>query len=218
MAELIVIFILYVIAAAALSSESASIEFTAFVIFASIFTGSLRRYLLARKEAEHWRELQARMKGLELNQQQVLGRLHELEHPAAVAAREAKPAPPPAAEAVTRFMPETEKRPAAEPKPVPPAPAPIAPIAIPGEPAAPKAAPPPSIAEPFTPKPAAPAVTPPPVAPPPSVPSTPSVSAIPAAHPADVHPPTPATPPAAKPVKTCFALHASFQLLRNAVE
>src|SRR5260370_499062 len=103
MAELIVIFILYVIAAAALSSESASIEFTAFVIFASIFTGSLRRYLLARKEAEHWRELQARMKGLELNQQQVLRRLHELEHPTAVAAREAKPAPAtqPAAKPVT---------------------------------------------------------------------------------------------------------------------
>src|SRR5260370_1361608 len=99
MAELIVIFILYVIAAAALSSESASIEFTAFVIFASIFAGSLRRYLLARKEAEHWRELQARMKGLELNQQQVLRRLHELEHPTAVAAREAKPAPPAAARA-----------------------------------------------------------------------------------------------------------------------
>src|SRR5260370_12328854 len=218
MAELIVIFILYVIAAAALSSESASIEFTAFVIFASIFTGSLRRYLLARKEAEHWRELQARMKGLELNQQQVLRRLHELEHPTAVAAREAKPAPAAAAEAaVTRFMPETEKRPAAEPKPVPPPPAPIAPIAIPGEPAPPKAPPPPSIAQPFTPTPSAPVVPTPPVAPPPSVPSTPSVSAIPAAHPADVHPPTPATPPAAKPVKTCFALHASFQLLRNAV-
>ena len=203
MVELIVIFILWVISAAAIAggpTSSASLQFPVLLIFAALFTTALRRYLLARKEDEHWRELQARMKGLELNQQQVLRRLHELEHPAVVAAKEAKSAPAAATEAaVTRFMPEAEKRPAAEPKPVPPAPSPIAPIAIPGEPPAPKAAPP-SIAEPFTPKPAAPPTPPPPVAPPPSVPSTPSVSAIPAAHPADVHPPTPAPPPAAKPV------------------
>ena len=207
MAELVVIFILWVLAAVVISTAPANsdiLQFPIFLIFASIFTGALRRYLLARKESEHWRELQARMKGLELNQQQVLKRLHELEHPAAVAAKEHKPSAAPTEDAVTRFMPELEKKPAAEQKPVsPPATVVTPPSPAPAEP--PKA-PPPSIAEPVTPKPAAP--PPIPVAPPPQAPpiaaqketGPPAAPSIPAAHTADVHPAPPAQPPAAKPV------------------
>src|SRR5712691_515305 len=113
MTELIIIFILWVIASAVSASSpgaGANSPVVLFIIFVPILVLSLRRYLLEKKESEHWRELQARMKGLELNQQQVLRRLHELEHPSAIAAKEAKPA---AEAAVSRFMPETEKKPAA---------------------------------------------------------------------------------------------------------
>src|SRR5579859_2694139 len=194
MAELVVIFILWVLAAVVISTAPANsdiLQFPIFLIFASIFTGALRRYLLARKESEHWRELQARMKGLELNQQQVLKRLHELEHPAAVAAKEHKPSAAPTEDAVTRFMPELEKKPAAEQKPVSPPVTVVAPP--PPAPAEPPKAPPPSVAEPVTPKPAAP--PPIPVAPQPAPMQPPAAKPVtPAAQ-----PPTPHVPPAAPP-------------------
>src|SRR5713226_2157656 len=133
MIELIFIFILWLIATVVSANSSASgadSPVVLFFIFRPIFVLSLRRYLLGKKESEHRRELQLRMKGLELNQQQVLRRLHELEHPSAIAAKEAKP---PAEAAVTRFMPEAEKRPAAEHKPFAPPATPAPPIVPPVE-------------------------------------------------------------------------------------
>src|SRR5713101_4231905 len=133
MTELIFIFILWLIATVVSANSSASgadSPVILFFIFLPIFVLSLRRYLQEKTESEHWRELQLRMKGLELNQQQVLRRLHELEHPSAIAAREAKES---AEAAVSRFMPEAEKKPAAEHKPFAPPPpaAPAIPVAPP---------------------------------------------------------------------------------------
>lgn len=179
MTELIIIFILWVIATIA----GANSLFTLFLIFASLFGLSLRRYLLERKQNERWRELQLRMKGLELNQQQVLKRLHDLEHPAVVAAKEAKPAAaPPATEAAAlRFASEAEKKSAGE-QPVEPA------AKVPTTPA---------VSEPVVSPPAAPVAPPAPTAPPLAAQKE---TPAPPAHP-DIHPPAPATPPpAAKPV------------------
>jgi hypothetical protein len=202
MTELIIIFILWLIAT--IVAESSSISGTntgalMFLVFVPIFIASLRRYLLAKKGEEHFRELQLRMKGVELNQQQVLKRLHDLEH-AATPVREARPiaAPPPAEAAALRFATEAEKR-AAEHRPVTP-PAPVvappaaeqlaakAPALSNPESAMPHPATPPiqAPAMPPTPPLAAQKETPPPVSPPPAP---------------EIHPPMPAPPPpTAKPV------------------
>jgi hypothetical protein len=193
MTELIIIFFLYVLASVGIASQSP--QFAAFVIFVSIGTIAVLRSRSAKKAEEHWHELQLRMKGLELNQQQVLKRLHDLEH-AAAAAREAKPAAtPPPVEAAMRFAPEAEKRPAAEHKPVTPPAAAIAPA-----PPVPPAAEPPAAKVPDAPEPPAPHPAVPPV---PAVPAAPPLAAqkeTPAPVPAPPAPVTPPAPPAAKPV------------------
>ncbi len=192
MTELIIIFILWVIASAVSASSpgaGANSPVVLFIIFVPILVLSLRRYLLEKKESEHWRELQARMKGLELNQQQVLRRLHELEHPSAIAAKEAKPA---AEAAVSRFMPETEKKPAAEHKPFAPPATPAPPVEVHPRPETPQV--PAAMPEPPAPRPAPPAV--------PSVPVTPPLAAQKETAVPPAAPPTsiPPAPPAAKPV------------------
>jgi hypothetical protein len=186
MTELIIIFFLYVLASVAIASQSP--QFAAFLIFVSIGTIAVLRSRSAKKAEEHWRELQLRMKGLELNQQQVLKRLHDLEH-AAAAARDVKPVTTPhPVEAAMRFAPEAEKRPAAEHKPVtPPAPA-IAPT-----PPVPPAAEQPAAKVP------APAV-PEPVAPHPPVPAVPAALPLAAQKETPAPVPAPPAPPAAKPV------------------
>ena len=212
MLELIIVFILWVIASAVSTSSpgaGANSPVVLFIIFVPIFVLSLRRYFLTKKEDEHWRELQLRMKGLELNQQQVLRRLHELEHPSAIAAREAKES---AEAAVSRFMPEAEKKPAAEhkpfapPPPATPAPPIVPPVDVHPRPETPQVPPSAAMPESPAPRPVPPAAPPTPVAPPlaaqketavPPVPPTSISPSPPAAKP--VTPPAPYVPPSVPP-------------------
>ena len=132
MAEFIVLFLLYVIAALAGANE-----FTIFLIFLGLAVVVLTRRGSAKEADEKFKNLEARLKGVELSQQQLLQKLHHIE--------QGLNRPPSGASALE--------------KPVPVAPeGRVQPITVPAMPVAPtqsKVTPAP---------PAAPAVTPPPVA------------------------------------------------------
>src|SRR5438105_12754868 len=67
MVYFIILFLAYLIAAAV----GAGSEFTLFIIFLALAVVALRRWNEGRKEEERWQQLNARITGVELNQQQL---------------------------------------------------------------------------------------------------------------------------------------------------
>src|SRR5579864_1352529 len=93
---LFLLFLAYVVSAMA----GAGSEFSLFVIFVALAVIALRRWNAAGKDEEHWRQLNARITGVELNQQQLRKSFQELTsvgaHAPAAHEVEHKPQPEPA--------------------------------------------------------------------------------------------------------------------------
>ncbi len=189
MAEIIILVVLYLMAAAAGSND-----FSLFLIFACLIGLAIRRLMQSKKDDQRWEEMRLRLQGVEKNQLTVLSRLQKIEQQG-VAPIEPRPAAP---------------RPAAPPTPPPiPVPAPVAekifvpePPVIPVAPAPPPAPtpPPPAVVPPVVSKPPEPPrITPVPVVPPrPTPPPAPAPSAQ-ARITSSVGQPPPMTRPAAPP-------------------
>lgn len=159
MVNLVILFLLFLAyVVAALVGPSS--EFTLFIIFAALAVALLRRWRAATNEEERWRHLNARIQGVELNQQQLRKTFQEL-----MTAGQHVPAPAHAEERKAE-APVTPK-PAEHPKVEPAIQKPVLPIEKPAEVAAkpaPVAAPQPAPAAfpaPDRPKPVAVPVAPP---------------------------------------------------------
>src|SRR5437762_14198837 len=114
MAELVIIFLLYLIAAAA-GGES---EFTLFLVFACIIGLAWRRIALNRKAEARWHELQQRLGTLEASQVQLRKLWQEMKAPPTAEGEPAQAAPKPAGESVpaaTTATPATPKAPGVSP-------------------------------------------------------------------------------------------------------